>query len=123
MRWIEQALSQFCQELEVPLPSPIEKIIQLVFEHSGTLQLEQHDEQLTLWLSCEVPWHQAQACMARAMSACWSQQASELPLRCSWLGEQQLLLLITLDERQVTVPVLHQSFKTLIDVRRKVMEQ
>lgn len=102
MHWMEQALSQFCQELGIVLPLPAGNVVQLVFEHSGTLQFEQHGEQLTVCLACEIPWHQIQDCIVRAMSAVWSQCAPELPLRCSWLGEQQLLLLITLEARQVT---------------------
>ncbi len=94
--------------------------MQLVFEHGDMVQLEQHDEQLTIWLSYPALWHQRENDMVRAMSIVWSERAPELPVRCSWLKEQQLLLLITLEAAQVTVPVLHQSLQTLWRVRREI---
>ena len=122
MRWVEQAIGQFCQELGVPLPSPPDRVIQLQFEHSGIVQLEQHSEQLTVWLALDAPWHQTQTCLQRAMSASFSEQTGELPLRCGWLGEQQLLLLVTLEQPQVTAALLHQTLQTLLRVRQQVLE-
>lgn len=121
MQWIDQALAQFCQDMGVALPSPLSDLIQLEFEHMGTLQLERHANGLTVWLALELPWHQAHQGMLRAMSRSYSRAAPELPLRCGWSGETCLLLLITLDARRVTAPVLHQALRTLISVRDEVI--
>ena len=121
MQWIDQALAQFCQDMGVALPSPLSDLIQLEFEHMGTLQLERHANGLTVWLALELPWHQAHQGMLRAMSRSYSRAAPELPLRCGWSGDTRLLLLITLDARRVTAPVLHQALRTLIRVREEVL--
>jgi len=121
MQWIDQALAQFCQDMGVALPSPLSDLIQLEFEHMGTLQLERHANGLTVWLALELLWHQAHQGMLRAMSRSYSRAAPELPLRCGWSGDTRLLLLITLDARRVTAPVLHQALRTLISVRDEVI--
>ena len=121
MKWIDQALTRFCQDMGVALPSPLSDLVQLEFEHAGTLQLERHAHGLTLWLALELPWHQAHQGMLRALSRCYSRAAPPLPLRCGWAGESRLLLFITLEARRVTVPVLHQALRTLIAVREEVL--
>ena len=121
MQWIDQALTRFCQDMGVALPSPLSDLVQLEFEHAGTLQLERHAHGLTLWLALELPWHQAHQGMLRALSRCYSRAAPPLPLRCGWTGESRLLLFITLEARRVTVPVLHQALRTLIGVREEVL--
>ena len=90
MQWIDQALTRFCQDMGVALPSPLSDLVQLEFEHAGTLQLERHAHGLTLWLALELPWHQAHQGMLRALSRCYSRAAPPLPLRCGWAGESRL---------------------------------
>lgn len=122
MHWIDQALAQFCQDLGVAVPAPAGSLIQLEFEETGTLQLEQHDRKLTLWLAVDLEWHQVHQGAIRALALTFSRTGPELPLRCGWAADTRLLLLITLDERRVTAPVLHQAFRTLSSARHAVLE-
>ncbi|HGB7289653.1 TPA: hypothetical protein ACIXXC_001762 [Pseudomonas aeruginosa] len=66
MDWVELAVAQFCQDLRVSVPAPLARVVQLDFEDSGTLQLERHGEQLSLWLALTLPRQpalQAAACL------------------------------------------------------------
>ncbi|MFJ2481347.1 type III secretion chaperone SycN [Pseudomonas sp. NPDC087598] len=121
MHWIDQALAQFCQDLGVVVPAPAGALIQLEFEESGTLQLERHERKLTLWLAVDLAWHQVHQGAIRALALTFSRTGPALPMRCAW-ASGRLLLLITLDERRVTAPVLHQALRTLSSARRAVLE-
>lgn len=103
MDWVELAVAQFCQDLRVSVPAPLARVVQLDFEDSGTLQLERHGEQLSLWLACDLAWHQAYRGTLRALRLCHARAAGSLPLRCAWSGESRLLLCITLEARQVGI--------------------
>ncbi|MCR3851425.1 type III secretion chaperone SycN [Pseudomonas aeruginosa] len=70
MDWVELAVAQFCQDLRVSVPAPLARVVQLDFEDSGTLQLERHGEQLSLWLACDLAWHQAYRGTLRALRLC-----------------------------------------------------
>ena len=48
-------------------------------------------------------------------------QAPALPVRCGWLEEDQLILFVTLDERNVTLPLLHQALRTLTQLQREAL--
>lgn len=48
-------------------------------------------------------------------------QGPALPVRSGWLGEDQLILFVTLDERAVTLPQLHQAVTTLTRLQREVL--
>ncbi|SPY53222.1 type III secretion protein [Pseudomonas aeruginosa] len=113
MDWVELAVAQFCQDLRVSVPAPLARVVQLDFEDSGTLQLERHGEQLSLWLACDLAWHQAYRGTLRALRLCHARAAGSLPLRCAWSGESRLLLCITLEARQVGIPTLHQALQAL----------
>lgn len=121
MHWIDQALAQFCQDLGVVVPTPLVALIQLEFEETGTLQLEQHNRKLTLWLAVDLEWHQVHQGAVRALAMVFSRTGPELPLRCGWAGDTRLLLLITLDERRVSALVLHQALRTLSAARQTVL--
>ncbi|MGL4249423.1 MAG: SycN family type III secretion system chaperone Acr2 [Aeromonas sp.] len=121
MNWIEPLLVQFCQDLGITIGDNPHSLIQLELEQSGTLQLEHHLGKLTLWLARVVPWHQSEEVIRRAMSLTAAAQAPALPLRCGWLGDDRLLLFVTLDERAVTLPLLHQALATLTRLQREVM--
>lgn len=121
MNWIEQAIAQFCQDLGCAIPGAPTELIQLDLPSGECLQLESHEEKLTLWLAVDVPWHQNHSVLTAAMRRCSAEMAPALPLRCGWLNDQ-LLLFITLAERKVTVPSLHQALETLMGVRTEVFE-
>ncbi|NRN30055.1 type III secretion chaperone SycN [Photorhabdus heterorhabditis] len=121
MNWVEPQLLQFCQDLGVEMSDASSPLIQIDFEHSGTLQIERYGELLTLWLAHEIPWHQGGDVMVKAMSLTFSGLGPELPLRCGWLGDDRLLLFVTLDERCITLPLLHQAFCSLLKVQREVL--
>ena len=121
MDWVELAVAQFCQDLRVTVPAPLARVVQLDFEDSGTLQLERHGEQLSLWLPCDLAWHQAYRGTLRALRLCHARAAGSLPLRCAWSGESRLLLCITLEARQVGMPTLHQALQALRSARSEVL--
>lgn len=121
MNWIEPQLVQFCQDLGITIGDNPHSLIQLELEQSGTLQLERHQGQLTLWLARRVPWHQSGEAIRRAMSLTAAAQAPALPVRCGWLEEDQLILFVTLDERNVTLPLLHQALRTLTQLLREAL--
>ncbi|ENY73363.1 MULTISPECIES: SycN family type III secretion system chaperone Acr2 [Aeromonas] len=121
MNWIEPQLVQFCQDLGITIGDKPHTLIQLELEQSGTLQLERHQGQLTLWLARRVPWHQSGDAIRRAMSLTAAAQAPVLPVRCGWLEEDQLILFVTLDERNVTLPLLHQALRTLTQLQREAL--
>jgi len=121
MNWIEPLLVHFCQDLGITIGDNPHSLIQLELEQSGTLQLERHQGQLTLWLARAVPWHQSGEAIRRAMTLTAAAQGPVLPVRCGWLGEDQLLLFVTLDERAVTLPQLHQALTTLTRLQREVL--
>ncbi|WP_118985018.1 type III secretion chaperone SycN [Photorhabdus sp. CRCIA-P01] len=121
MNWIEPQLLQFCQDLGMEMSDASSPLIQIDFEYSGTLQIEHYGGALTLWLAREIPWHQGKEVMVKAMLLTFSGQGPELPLRCGWLGEDRLLLFVTLDERHITLPLLHQAFRSLLRVQREVL--
>ncbi|MGL6512278.1 SycN family type III secretion system chaperone Acr2 [Aeromonas hydrophila] len=121
MNWIEPQLVQFCQDLGIPIGEHPHHLIQLELEQSGTLQLERHQGRLTLWLARRVPWHQSADAIRHAMTLTAAAQAPVLPVRCGWLGEDQLLLFVTLGERAVTLPLLHQALRTLTQLQREAL--
>ena len=121
MNWIEPQLVQFCQDLGITIGDNPHSLIQLELEQSGTLQLERHQGQLTLWLARPLPWHQSGEAIRRAMSFTAAAQAPALPVRCGWLGEDRLILFVTLDERAVTLPLLHQALRTLTRLQHDVV--
>lgn len=121
MSWIEQVLSQFCQDLGVSVPSPLGHLIQLDFEQGAILQLERHGQALTLWLALDLPWHHVYPAARHVLSRTYSRTGPPLPLRCGWAGESRLLLFITLSEWRVTLPVLHEALATLMSVRNEVV--
>ena len=121
MNWIEPLLVHFCQDLGITIGDNPHSLIQLELEQSGTLQLERHQGQLTLWLARVVPWHQSGEAIRRAMTLTAAAQGPALPVRSGWLGEDQLILFVTLDERAVTLPQLHQAVTTLTRLQREVL--
>lgn len=121
MNWIDPLLVQFCQDLGLTLGDAPQPLIQLELEQSGTLQLEQHQGQLTLWLARAVPWHQSGDAIRRAMTLTAAAQAPILPVRVGWLAEDRLILFVTLDERALTLPLLHQALRTLTQLQREVL--
>lgn len=121
MNWIDPLLVQFCQDLGLTLGDAPQPLIQLELEQSGTLQLEQHQGQLTLWLARAVPWHQSGDAIRRAMTLTAAAQAPALPVRVGWLAEDRLILFVTLDERALTLPLLHQALRTLTQLQREVL--
>ncbi|QWZ65562.1 SycN family type III secretion system chaperone Acr2 [Aeromonas sp. FDAARGOS 1417] len=121
MNWIEPLLVQFCQDLGITIGDNPHSLIQLELEQSGTLQLERHQGQLILWLARAVPWHQSGEAIRRAMTLTAAAQGPTLPVRSGWLGEDQLILFVTLDERAVTLPQLHQAVTTLTRLQREVL--
>ncbi|OCQ54612.1 Chaperone protein SycN [Photorhabdus australis subsp. thailandensis] len=121
MNWIEPQLLQFCQDLGMEMSDVPSSLIQIDFEYSGMLQIERYGGLLTLWLAREISWHQRGDVMIKAMSLTFSGLGPELPLRCGWLGDDRLLLFVTLDERCVTLPLLHQAFSSLLRVQREVL--
>ena len=121
MNWIEPLLVQFCQDLGITIGDNPHSLIQLELEQSGTLQLERHQGQRILWLARAVPWHQSGEAIRRAMTLTAAVQGPALPVRSGWLGEDQLILFVTLDERAVTLPQLHQAVTTLTRLQREVL--
>lgn len=121
MNWIDPLLVQFCQDLGLTLGDDPQPLIQLELEQSGTLQLEQHQGQLTLWLARSLPWHQSGDAIRRAMTLTAAAQAPALPVRVGWLAEDRLILFVTLDERALTLPLLHQALRTLTQLQREVL--
>ena len=121
MDWCDEALSRFCQLLGVAVPSPQGALIHLEFGDIGTLQLERHEQNLTVWLEVQVPVHRASEAMHRALTLTSSHNAPELPLRCGWVGEASLLLFITLADSRVTLSILQQAFGTLKAARTEVL--
>lgn len=121
MNWIDPLLVQFCQDLGLTLGDAPQPLIQLELEQSGTLQLEQHQGQLTLWLARSLPWHQSGDAIRRAMTLTAAAQAPALPVRVGWLAEDRLILFVTLDERALTLPLLHQALRTLTQLQREVL--
>ncbi len=121
MNWIEQAVAQFCQDLGCSIPGAPSELIQLDLPSGECLQLERHSEKLTLWLAIDVPWHQSQQVLVTAMQRCCAEVAPAMPVRCGWLNDR-LLLFVTLPERRVTVPSLHQALNTLTNVRAEACQ-
>ncbi|MGY3903958.1 SycN family type III secretion system chaperone Acr2 [Aeromonas lusitana] len=121
MNWIDPLLVQFCQDLGLTIGDNPQHLIQLELEQSGTLQLEQHQGQLSLWLARAVPWHQSGDAIRRAMTLTAAAQAPALPVRVGWLAEDRLILFVTLDERALTLPLLHQALRTLTQLQREVL--
>lgn len=121
MNWIDPLLVQFCQDLGIPIGDNPQPLIQLELEQSGTLQLERHQGQLSLWLARRLPWHQSDGAIHRAMTLTAAAQAPALPVRVGWLAEDQLILFVTLDERALTLPLLHQALRTLTQLQREVL--
>lgn len=121
MHWIDEALAQFCQNQGVSVPAPVADLIQLESEVWGTLQLERHGRNLTLWVALELPWHMHYQALNRALALVYSRTGPVLPLRCGWVQDNALLLFITLGERRVTVPVLEEALSTLSRARDTVL--
>lgn len=121
MNWIDPLLVQFCQDLGLTIGDNPQPLIQLELEQSGTLQLEQHQGQLTLWLARNLPWHQSGDAIRRAMTLTAAAQAPALPVRVGWLAEDRLILFVTLDERALTLPLLHQALRTLTQLQWEVL--
>lgn len=121
MNWIDPLLVQFCQDLGLTIGDNPQPLIQLELEQSGTLQLEQHQGRLTLWLARNLPWHQSCDAIRRAMTLTAAAQAPALPVRVGWLAEDRLILFVTLDERALTLPLLHQALRTLTQLQREVL--
>lgn len=121
MNWIEPLLVQFCQDLDITIGNNPHHLIQLELEQSGTLQLERHQGQLSFWLARRLPWHQSDVGIRRAMTLTAAANGPALPVRCGWLAEDQLILFVTLDERSITLPLLHQALRTLIQLQHEVL--
>ncbi|CRY33046.1 type III secretion chaperone SycN [Yersinia enterocolitica] len=121
MSWIEPIISHFCQDLGVPTSSPLSPLIQLEMAQSGTLQLEQYGATLTLWLARSLAWHRCEDAMVKALTLTAAQKSGALPLRAGWLGESQLVLFVSLDERSLTLPLLHQAFEQLLRLQQEVL--
>jgi type III secretion system chaperone SycN len=121
MNWIEPLLVQFCQDLGIAIGDNPHHLIQLELEQSGTLQLERHQGQLSLWLARSLPWHRSDDAIRRAMTLTAAAQAPALPVRVGWLAEDQLILFVTLDERALTLPLLHQALRTLTRLQHEVL--
>ena len=120
MRWVDEALVQFCQSQGVSVSAPVADLIQLEFQ-AWTLHLERHARSLTLWVALELPWHMHYQALNRALALTYSRTGPGLPLRCSWVRDNGLLLFITLGERRVTVPVLEEALRTLSRAREAVL--
>jgi len=121
MDWCEEALVRFCQGFELELPPTERALITLQFDEVGMLQLERHGGHLTLWLVVNVAHFEAPAMIERALRLTSSRIAPALPLRCGWVGEDELLLFITLAEQMVSLPSLQQAYRILLDTRQQVL--
>lgn len=86
--------------------------------HAAT---EQHGATLTLWLARSLAWHQCEDAMVKALTLTAAQKSGALPLRAGWLGENQLVLFVSLDERSLTLPLLHQAFEQLLRLQQEVL--
>lgn len=116
-----EAISLFCREQGVILEQPAKPVVRLELPGTGVLQFERHAGKLTLLLNFAVAQGLLDRAILSALRCVCSDRAALLPVRCGLLGNGQLVLLVSLDERRVSGQVLDEAYRLLCQLRLEVL--
>jgi type III secretion system chaperone SycN len=119
MSWVDDAIAEFGRSLGLPgLQLGDQAPINLVFEKSGTLFIERQESDLVLYVARQVPPHEDRWAEA-ALALCHPRQRWPLPVRAGLRGDDTLVLITRIAEREVSVPTLQSAVELLFRLHDK----
>jgi type III secretion system chaperone SycN len=119
MSWVDDAIAEFGRSLGLPgLQLGDQAVLNLVFEKSGTLFIERQEAELVLYVARQVAAHDDRRAEA-ALALCHPRQRWPLPVRAGLRGDDTLVLITRIPEREVSVPALQSAVELLFRLHDK----
>lgn len=113
MDWVNSAVDEFCRIAGITSNFTSTAIVQLSFEQRGLLNIEIVQEQLVLFLTRDVQWHQRNESYIKALRLCHVSQGWPFLVRSGALGQEALVLSVAMPFKDVSLPMLEQAFSLL----------
>ncbi|MBB1268984.1 type III secretion chaperone SycN [Shewanella sp. SR44-3] len=113
MDWVNSAVDEFCRIAGITSNFTSTAMVQLSFEQRGLLNIEIVQEQLVLFLTRDVQWHQRNEFYIKALRLCHVSQGWPFLVRSGALGQEALVLSVAMPFKDVSLPMLEQAFSLL----------
>jgi len=111
--WLDETLADFGRRIGVgPLSFGDKGFVQMSLSQGGMLGASHAGDEVRLWLSRPLSHHQRSA-LERALAECDFRRGGAFALQAGLRGEDELVLLARIPERDFTTPALEQALDTL----------
>ena len=122
MNWIDDSVDDFCRAMGVEsVDFSSSERAQLVFQYSGTLHIEKHQDILFLMLSRKMLRHQSVKQIKQALAICNDDQGWSFLVRASLLDEDILVFSAQITSEEVTRSSLEQAVAVLIRLHNNMV--
>lgn len=119
MGWIDDAIAEFGRGMGIEsLALGNERLASLAFERSGTLFLEATEGHLLIYMMRDVPARDETLAL-RALSLCHFRNGLPYDLSPAMKGEDRLIFIARVPEREVSLPVLENTFALLVRLHER----
>ena len=123
MEWVNNAIDNFCESAGLESSFETTGRIQLLFEQSGLLNIEIVREDLLLFLTRNLDWHQRDKCQYHALKLCSYEHGWPFLIRAGMLGEESLVMTAAIPLNDVTLPTIEQAFNLLSRLHDEIADQ
>lgn len=121
MNWIDASVEDFCRGMGLDTVDFCSSgRVQLSFEQSGTLHIENHNDCLFLILAKQLGWEQSNESIKKALRFCHVEQGWPFVIKTGLLDEQTLIFSTQIGGDEVTLPAIEQAFTLLVRLHKDV---
>lgn len=114
MNWFAQAVAEFGRSLGIEAMRPGEDgTVQCLFAKGDRLCLEEQGDELLIYLLREIPAHVPEVKL-RALALCRPDRQWPWPVQAGLRGADQLLFLLRLPQREVSLSSLEKALDLLV---------
>ena len=120
MSWLDDTVAEFGSRLGVPnLAFGPDGFVQLALSQGGLLGLAQAEGVVKVWLARPVEPSQ-RAALERGLAECDFRRGSPFAMQAGLQGDDGLVFLARIPEREFTTPALEQALESLVRVHERV---
>lgn len=123
MDWVNSAVDDFCKVSGLESSFETTGMVQLLFERSGLLNIEVVNDNLMLFLTRKIEWHQKEECQLRALRLCHYDQGLPFYIKTGMLNKESLVMMASVPLDEVTLPAVEQAFNLLSRLHDEIADQ
>lgn len=123
MDWVNSAVDDFCKVSGIESSFENSGMVQLLFERSGLLNIEVVNENLMLFLTRKIEWHQREEYQLKALRLCHYDQGLPFSIRTGMLNKESLVMMASVPLDEVTLPAIEQAFNLLSRLHDEITDQ